>query len=51
MKRKLLSDIVSITPSNYDDFLQCERRFLNRQLLGAPERLRTEAARLQGLVA
>jgi hypothetical protein len=36
VKRKLLADIVSITPSNYDDFVQCERRFLNRQLLGLP---------------
>jgi hypothetical protein len=36
VKRKLLADIVSITPSNLDDFLQCERRFLNRQLLGLP---------------
>jgi hypothetical protein len=36
MNRKLLSDIVSITPSNYDDFVQCQRRFLNRQLLGLP---------------
>ena len=36
MKRKLLPDIVSITPSNYDDFVQCERRFLNRHLLGLP---------------
>ncbi len=36
MKSKLLADIVSITPSNFDDFLQCERRFLNRQLLGVP---------------
>jgi hypothetical protein len=36
MKKRLLSDIVSITPSNYDDFAQCERRFLNRHLLGLP---------------
>jgi hypothetical protein len=36
VKSKLLADIVSITPSNLDDFLQCERRFLNRQLLGLP---------------
>ena len=36
MKRRLLHDIVSITPSNYDDFAQCERRFLNRHLLGLP---------------
>jgi len=33
---KLLGDIVSITPSNYDDFVQCERRFLNRHVLGLP---------------
>jgi hypothetical protein len=36
VKRRLLSDIVSVTPSNYDDFVQCERRYLNRQLLGLP---------------
>jgi len=35
-KKRLLPDIVSITPSNYDDFMQCERRFLNRHLLGLP---------------
>ena len=35
-KKRLLHDIVSITPSNYDDFVQCERRFLNRHLLGLP---------------
>jgi len=34
--KRMLGDIVSITPSNYDDFVQCERRFLNRQLLGLP---------------
>ncbi len=52
MKRKLLADIVSITPSNFDDFLQCERRFLNRQLLGdarerrrATQRHRDQSAR------
>ena len=27
---------MSITPTNYDDFVQCERRFLNRHLLGLP---------------
>jgi hypothetical protein len=37
MKTRLLPDIVSITPTNYDDFVQCERRFLNRHLLGIPE--------------
>jgi hypothetical protein len=36
MKKRLLPDIVSVTPSNYDDFVQCERRFLNRHLLGLP---------------
>ena len=36
MKKRLLPDIVSITPTNYDDFVQCERRFLNRHLLGIP---------------
>ena len=35
-KKRLLPDIVSVTPSNYDDFVQCERRFLNRHLLGLP---------------
>ena len=37
MKKRLLPDIVSITPTNYDDFVHCERRFLNRHLLGIPE--------------
>jgi hypothetical protein len=37
VKKRLLPDIVSITPTNYDDFVQCERRFLNRHLLGIPE--------------
>ena len=27
MKKRLLSDIVSLTPSNYDDFAQCPRLF------------------------
>lgn len=36
MKKRLLPDIVSVTPSNYDDFVQCERRFLNHHLLGLP---------------
>jgi hypothetical protein len=36
VRRKLLPDIVSVTPSNLDDFVQCERRYLNRQLLGLP---------------
>jgi hypothetical protein len=36
MMKRLLPDIVSVTPSNYDDFVQCERRFLNRHLLGLP---------------
>ena len=36
MKKRLLHDIVSLTPSNYDDFSQCERRFLHRHLLGLP---------------
>jgi PD-(D/E)XK nuclease superfamily len=35
-KKKLLPDIISVTPSNYDDFVQCERRYLNRHLLGVP---------------
>ncbi len=37
MKKRLLPDIVSITPTNYEDFVHCERRFLNRHLLGIPE--------------
>jgi hypothetical protein len=36
MKKRLLPDIVSITPTNYDDFVQCERRFFIRHLLGLP---------------
>jgi hypothetical protein len=36
MRKRLLPDIVSVTPSNFDDFVQCERRFLNRHLLGLP---------------
>jgi hypothetical protein len=36
MKKRLFPDIVSITPTNFDDFVQCERRFLNRHLLGIP---------------
>jgi hypothetical protein len=36
VKKRLLPDIVSITPSNFDDFVYCERRFLNRHLLGIP---------------
>lgn len=36
MKKRLLPDIVSITPSNFDDFVQCERRYLNRHLFGIP---------------
>jgi PD-(D/E)XK nuclease superfamily protein len=31
-----LPDIVSVTPSNYDDFVQCERRYLTRHVLGLP---------------
>ena len=37
MRKRLLPDIVSITPTNFDDFVQCERRFLNKHLLGIPE--------------
>ena len=36
VKKRLLPDIVSITPSNFDDFVYCERRFLNRHLLAIP---------------
>jgi len=35
-KRRLLHDVVSLTPSNYDDYVQCPRRFLNRHLLALP---------------
>ena len=34
--KRLLSDIVSITPSNYDDFVRCPRLFYNSALLGLP---------------
>jgi hypothetical protein len=34
---RLLSDIVAITPSNFDDFTRCPRLFLNKALLGVPE--------------
>jgi hypothetical protein len=33
---RLLSDIVSLTPSNYNDFARCPRLFLNGALLGIP---------------
>jgi hypothetical protein len=36
MRKRLLPDIVSVNPSNYDDFVQCERRYLNKHLLGVP---------------
>ena len=35
-EKRLLPDIVSVNPSNYDDFVQCERRYLNKHLLGVP---------------
>ena len=34
--KRLLSDIVSITPSNYDDFVRCPRLFYCSALLGLP---------------
>jgi hypothetical protein len=34
--KRLLSDIVSITPSNYDDFVRCRRLFYCSALLGLP---------------
>jgi len=37
MSRNVLSDVMQLTPSNYDDFVQCERRFLNAHLLGIPD--------------
>jgi PD-(D/E)XK nuclease superfamily len=36
MSRTVLSDVMQLTPSNYDDFVHCERRFLNAHLLGVP---------------
>jgi hypothetical protein len=33
---RLLSDIVSITPSNYEDFSRCARLFYCTALLGLP---------------
>jgi hypothetical protein len=36
MSRSVLSDVMQLTPSNFDDFVQCERRFLNGHLLGLP---------------
>jgi hypothetical protein len=33
---RLLSDILSLTPSNYEDFVRCPRLFLNGALLGIP---------------
>jgi hypothetical protein len=36
MAKRLLSDIVSLTPSNYDDFARCSRLFYNNALLGVP---------------
>jgi hypothetical protein len=36
MSRTILSDVMQLTPSNFDDFVQCERRFLNSHLLGVP---------------
>jgi hypothetical protein len=36
MTRRLLSDIVSLTPSNYDDFTRCRRLFYCNALLGLP---------------
>lgn len=35
-RTRLLSDVVSVTPSNYDDFARCRRLFLNSALLGVP---------------
>lgn len=34
--RRLLSEIVSLTPSNYDDFTRCPRLFFCNALLGLP---------------
>jgi len=34
--KRLLSDIVSLTPSNYDDFKRCPRLFYCKALLGLP---------------
>jgi hypothetical protein len=35
-ERRLLADIVSITPSSYEDFTRCARLFYNSALLGIP---------------
>jgi len=35
--KRLLPDIVSLTPSNYDDFTRCARLFFNGALLGLPK--------------
>ena len=35
-KKRLLSDIVSLTPSNYEDFTRCARLFYCTALLGLP---------------
>jgi hypothetical protein len=34
--KRLLSDIVSLTPSNYDDFTRCPRLYYCKALLGLP---------------
>jgi PD-(D/E)XK nuclease superfamily len=34
--KRLLSDVVSLTPSNYEDFTRCPRLFHNAALLGIP---------------
>jgi hypothetical protein len=35
-KKRLLADVVSLTPSNYEDFTRCARLFYNAALLGIP---------------
>ena len=34
--KRLLSDVVSLTPSNYEDFTRCPRLFYCSALLGLP---------------
>ena len=36
MKRRLLADIVGVTPSSFENFTRCGRRFFLADLLGLP---------------
>ena len=42
--KRLLSDIVSLTPSNYENFTRCPRLFYCRDLLGIPASDETTSA-------